>query len=67
MNTTIAISKEIKGEIMEFGNKGETYNEILTRVLNNAKERQLQDLLLDEKDTITVRNALDKAKERWQE
>jgi hypothetical protein len=33
----------------------------------NAKEKQLQDLLLDEKDTITVRKALDKAKERWQE
>ena len=67
MNTTISISKEVKEQMKEFGKKGETYNEILGRVLNNAKERQLQDLLMDEKDTLTVRKALDKAKERWQE
>jgi hypothetical protein len=67
LNTTISISTKIKEQIIEFGDKGETYNEILERILNNAKERQLQDLLMNEKDTITVRNALDKAKERWQE
>tara|TARA_Y100000034_G_C6825779_1_gene372271 strand:+ start:653 stop:856 length:204 start_codon:yes stop_codon:yes gene_type:complete len=67
MNTTISISKETKEEITRFGNKGETYDEILERVLKNARERKLQDFLMDEKDTLTVRNALDKAKERWQE
>tara|TARA_Y100000034_G_C6577300_1_gene250385 strand:- start:197 stop:400 length:204 start_codon:yes stop_codon:yes gene_type:complete len=67
MNTTISISKENKKQIMEFGNKGETYDEILGRVLNSAKERQLQELLMDEKDTISVRDALDEAKRKWQE
>ena len=36
--------------------------EDLIKVLNNAKERQLQDLLMDEKDIVTVRDALEKAK-----
>ena len=50
MNTTISVSNEIKEQIIEFGNKGETYNDILGRVLDSAKERQLQDLLMDEKE-----------------
>jgi predicted CopG family antitoxin len=66
MNTTIAISTDIKEQIKEFGNKGETYDEILARILKSAKERQLQELLMDEKGTITVAEALEKAKKRWQ-
>lgn len=66
MNTTISISKETKEQIMEFGNKGETYDEILVRILTSSKERQVQEILMDEKDTISVREALSKAKKRWQ-
>ena len=63
--TTIAIPKQIKEEIMEFGNKGETYSDIISRLLKSAKERQLQDLLMNEEDTISVEEALDNAKKRW--
>ena len=66
MNTTIAISEKTKESIKEFGNKGETYNEIIARLLHSAKERQLQELLMDEKETVTVREALKSAKKRWQ-
>ena len=57
MNTTIAISQEIRDQIKEYGNKGETYDEILARILNSAKERQLQELLMDEKGTMTIAEA----------
>jgi len=63
--TTIAIGKDLKEEIMEFGNKGETYSEIISRLIESAKARQLQDLLMDEKDTVTVDSALSRAKKRW--
>jgi len=66
MNTTIAISREIRDQIKEYGNKGETYDDILARILNSAKERQLQELLMDEKGTITIDEALTRAKKRWQ-
>jgi len=64
-NTTIAISGELKEGIKEFGMKGETYSEILSRILKSAKERQLQDLLMREEGTISVEKALSKAKKRW--
>ena len=31
-NTTIAVSNEIKEKIKEFGNKGETYSDILEKL-----------------------------------
>jgi predicted CopG family antitoxin len=66
MNTTIAISQEVRNQIKEFGIKGEKYDDILARLLKSAKERQLQDLLMDDKDTVPVHTALDRAKKRWQ-
>ena len=50
---------------MEFGNKGETYSDIILNLLESAKKRQLQDLLMDEKDTLTIDEALSNAKKRW--
>ena len=60
MNTTIAISTNIRNEIKEFGNKGETYDEIFHRLLKSAKDRQLQELLMDTSKCIT----LDEARKR---
>ena len=65
MNTTISISQEIKNQLKEFGNKGETYDKIIARILAGAKERQLQEILMSEEGTITVKEALDKAKKKW--
>ena len=64
-NTTIAISEEVKEGIVEFGNKGETYSEILKRILKSARERQLHDLLMSEEGTVPVENALENAKKKW--
>jgi len=66
MNTTIAVSVEIKEELKEFGTKGETYEDILTRLLNSAKERQLQELLMDTTNCVPIEDALSRAKKRWQ-
>ncbi|MFH1916709.1 MAG: antitoxin VapB family protein [Nanoarchaeota archaeon] len=66
MQTTIAISPDVRDEIKEFGHKGESYNEILKRLLESAKKRQLHDLLMDEKGTIPIETALERAKKRWQ-
>jgi len=65
MNTTISISQEMREQIKEFGTKGETYSDILERLLINAKERQLQELLMDENGAVTVKDALQMAKQRW--
>ncbi|MBN1792418.1 hypothetical protein JW826_01920 [Candidatus Woesearchaeota archaeon] len=65
MNTTIAISNETRDQLKGFGNKGETYDEIIIRMLDAAKEKQLHDLLMDERGTITVDDALKQARKRW--
>jgi hypothetical protein len=57
MNTTIAISVDLRDQIKEFGSKGETYDEILARLLNAAKERQLQELLMDTRNCLTLHEA----------
>jgi len=64
-NTTIAVTNEVKEGIMEFGNKGETYSEILQRMLKSAKKTQLHDLLMNEEGTVSVENALANAKKKW--
>ena len=66
MNTTIAVSPEIRDQIKEFGGKGETYDEILARLLNSAKERQLQEILMDTSNSIPAKEALERAKKKWQ-
>lgn len=66
-NTTIAVSNEIREQIKEFGGKGETYSEILARLLASARKRQVHDLLMDEEGTIPIEEALAESKKRWQE
>jgi predicted CopG family antitoxin len=65
--TTIAVSQEIKAKIQEFGNKGETYSQIIGRLLESARKRQLHDLLMNEDNTVSIEEALNEAKKRWQE
>ena len=66
MNTTIAISASIRDRITEFGMQGETYDEILTRLLTSAEPRQLQDLLMGETGGVTSEEAKARAQKRWQ-
>ena len=65
-NTTIAIRRDLKEKIMEFATKKESYSDVIGRLLESAKERQLHDLLMDDKNTISIEEALSSAKKRWQ-
>lgn len=57
MSTTIAISPETRDQLKEFGDKGETYDDIVTRLLRNAKDRQIHDLLMDTSNCLTIDQA----------
>ncbi|MCK5283726.1 MAG: hypothetical protein KAK00_10075 [Nanoarchaeota archaeon] len=65
MNTTISISKDMKDKIREFGTKGDTYEDILRKLYESAKQRQLQDLLMNEENCIPIEEALSRAQKRW--
>ena len=64
MNTTITISKDTRDKIKEFGKKGETYNQIIARLIDFVSEQQLQKLLMDTSNCITVEEAFNKIKKR---
>jgi len=66
MNTTISIPAEMREQLKEFGKKGEKYSDIISRLLNSARDRQIHDILMDDTDTIPVREALRKARKKWQ-
>ena len=63
--TTIAITKDLKNKMMEFGIKGETYSQILERLLKSAIERQLHDILMNEEGCITIEEARKKLNKKW--
>ena len=64
--TTIAISRDIKYQMQEFGFKGESYSDLIKRLIESAKQRQLHDLLMSEEGTIPIEEALANAKKQWQ-
>ena len=63
--TTIALTKELKEKISEFGNKGETFSDILQRLYNSAVQRQLHDFLFNEKGFIPIEQAIAEAEKKW--
>lgn len=67
MNTTIAVSVETKNLLKEFGSKGETYDDIIRRLHESASKRIFQDFLYDESNSIPLKEALERAKNRWSE
>lgn len=65
--TTIAITRMVKESMSEFGNKGESYSQIIEKLIESAKKRQLHDLLMNEEGTTTAREALKEAEKKWPE
>ena len=63
--TTIALPKEIKEKIKEFGMMGENYSDVILRLLESAKERQLNDFLMSSDGCVPVRDALNRARKKW--
>jgi len=65
--TTIAIPMEVKEKIQQYGVKGESYSEIIQRLLKSAKERLFRDVLMDETGCVSIEEALEEAEKKWQE
>ena len=63
--TTIAVPDEVKEHIRDFGNKGETYSDIIMRLLASAKKRQLHDLLMSEEGCISIEEARKELNKKW--
>lgn len=63
--TTIAVTKEVKEKISQFGNKGETFSDILLRLYNSAVQRQIHDLLFNEEGFISIDEAIARHKKKW--
>jgi len=64
-NTTIAVTKEVKEHIKEFGNKGETFSQIIARLLDSANQRLLQDVLMNEEGCVSIEEAIKEADRKW--
>tara|TARA_B100000315_G_C14082374_1_gene365450 strand:+ start:45 stop:248 length:204 start_codon:yes stop_codon:yes gene_type:complete len=67
MITTIQLTQETKEQIQSFGQKGETYEDILKRLYEIAKQNQLREFLLSSKNTISLEEARKRHKKRWSE
>ena len=63
--TTIAIPMKVKEGIQEHGLKGESYADILEKLLKSARERMIRDVLMDDKDCIPIEQALAEAEKKW--
>jgi len=63
--TTIAITKDVKEQIKEFGNKGESYSEVIVKLIKSAKERQLHDLLMSDDNCISIDEARKELNKKW--
>ena len=64
-NTTIAIRKDLKEKIMEFASKKETYSDVIERLLKSAEQRLLHDVLMNDKDTISIEEARKELNKKW--
>ena len=63
--TTIALTKDIRDKISEFGNKGETFSDILSKLIKSAEQRLLQDILMSKEGCVTIEEAIREAEEKW--
>jgi len=66
MPTTIQLDEEVRDKIKSFGSKGETYNDIISRLYDVAVQQQLRELLFSSKDTLTLAQARTEHAKRWQ-
>ena len=64
-NTTIAIRKDLKEKINTLGNKGETYSDIIEKLYEIAKNRQIKEILLSEEGTISIDEARKELNKKW--
>ena len=62
--TTIALTREAKEKMQEIGYKGESYSNLIIRLVESAKKRQLHDFLMNEEGCIPIEQAIKNAKDK---
>jgi len=62
--TTIQLSKETRDKISSLGRKGESYEEIITRIYSIAVKEQLREFLMSEEGFIPIEEAIKEAKKK---
>lgn len=63
--TTIQLSKETRDKIATFGLKGESYDQIITRLYSLAVEEQLKHFLMSSEGFIPIEEAIKEARQKW--
>lgn len=59
MNTTISISKETRELLRDYGKKSETYDEVIKRMHNSVKMREMLEQFVDKTKWSTIEEAMD--------
>ena len=65
-HTTISISKKLKEDLAQYGNKGESFDNIVERLMEDARELRFKKQLFEGETFITIDEALKRTKEQWQ-
>ena len=65
--TTIQLSKKMKDKIASFGQKGESYDEIIRKIYNLAIKEQLREFLMSAEGYIPIEDAIKEAEAKWPE
>jgi len=63
--TTIAVPMRVKEGIQEYGLKGESYSDILERLLKSARARMIQDVLMNDEGCLTISEARAELEKKW--
>ena len=66
MPTTIQITQETKQLINSFGSKEDSYEEIIKKMYKLALREQLREFLLSSENTLSIDEAIVRAKKKWQ-
>ena len=62
--TTISLYPKLKEQISEFGNAGESFPQVLEKLLKSANERLFHDFIMSQ-DSIPIEEALKRAERKW--
>ena len=63
--TTIQLSKMLKEKISSFGQKGESYEDILKRIYALAVKEQLREFLMSDEGYVPIEEAVKEAGDKW--
>ncbi len=63
--TTIQISEETRDRLKSFGDKGDTYEDIINYIHALAVKEQLREFLMSSKHTISLEEARRRHEKKW--